>query len=69
MKELIQIKVNSNIKSQLKEVAKSQGLTLNGLMCVIINDYLKKVLKAVSFWDSSFSWVMIRVSFIISQSF
>ena len=45
MKELIQIKVNSNIKSQLKEVAKSQGLTLNGLMCVIINEYLKKVAK------------------------
>ncbi len=43
MKELIQIKVNSNVKEQLKEVAKKQGLTLNGLMCTIINDYLKKV--------------------------
>lgn len=43
MKELIQIKVTPELKTKLKNLAKSQGLTLNAFMCVIINEHLTKI--------------------------
>jgi cell division protein FtsL len=41
MIELVQFR--TNYKQRLKEIAKSKGMSLNGLMIMIIEDYLKRV--------------------------